>query len=132
MSDRPEMMPARMAFARIWVLLLALLDGCYGATYLLGAPVTAPYQLVLSEAVPTPVYSVAALLVAVLLVARRLRVAGIVGTAVWGAFAMASAITIRLGTAPSVVGPLIFGTIAAFHWLITYGASRGLSAHKMR
>jgi hypothetical protein len=128
MPDRPELTPARMAFARIWVLLLALLDGCYGGVFLLGAPATAPYQLVLREAIPTPVYSIAALIVAGLLVSRQLRVAGIAGTTVWGAFAVASVITVEIGTAPSVVGPIILGTIAAFHWLITYGAARGLSA----
>lgn len=132
MSDRPELMPARMAFARIWVLLLALLNGCYGGAFLLGAPASAPYQVVLNEAIPTPVYSVAALMVAVLLVVRQLRIAGIAGTTVWGAFAVASVITIKLGTAPSVIGPLILGTIAAFHWLINYGASRGLAARPTR
>jgi hypothetical protein len=125
--DRPELMSARIRYARIWVLVLAFLDGCYGCVFLFGAPATAPYQLVLEEAVPTAAYSLAAVVVSGLLLARKLRIAGIAGCGIWGAFATASVITIKLGTAPSVIGPLILATIAAFHWLVTYAAARGLA-----
>jgi hypothetical protein len=109
---------------------LAAVDGLYGAGLLVRRSDDARYLAVLSHwPIPLTVYAVLLVGVSMLLFARRLVVAGSIGAMAWMTFAVASLLVYTPGIPPAPDGAILSGGFAAFHWLIAYGAARGLSPH---
>lgn len=132
MSESPEPQPPvpdrHQQLQRLWLLAIAGTDLIYGAIYAAGGAANSPALMLMKDIMPMPVWGVLTIAVAGLLVGHRYSTAGIVGGAVWCAYATTSLISVFQGTAQSQSGPALLFGVAALHLLITYGA--GLTLKK--
>lgn len=134
MPDRPDLTPQRMKYAGLWRLSVAFYDVLYGGVLVFGGSTAtnASYQQLLKVALPIQMWGAFLVLAGAFLMSRRLEVGGVMGTIIWGGFAGTSMLTIVFDTAETATGPILLSAFALFHWLITYGATTGLSAMRKR
>lgn len=123
MPGRWRNLTAKQRYHRAYPLTIGVIDLLYGGTYAAGGTATSPALLVMQEALPMPVWGLLLCAVGVGVLLRYHQYAGIVGGAVWSAFAITSLMSVIAGTASSAGGPPLLVGVAALHLLVTYGAA---------
>lgn len=127
MPGRWRNLGAKQRYQRMFPVTIAGIDLLYGGTFALGGTANLASQQILREALPMPVWGLMLCAVAAGLFLRYQQYAGMLGGAVWSAFALTALLAVIQGTASSAGGPPLLLGIAALHLLITYGAAAGLS-----
>lgn len=117
----------KQRYHRAYPLAVAGIDLIYGGTYAAGGTASSPALLIMQEALPMPVWGLMLCAVGVGVALRFHQHAGVLGGAVWSAFAITSLMSVIAGTATSSGGPPLLIGMAALHLLITYGAAAGYS-----
>jgi hypothetical protein len=112
-----------------WLSWLVLVETVYGAVNMFG-PTNSPTQLLLCEVAPLAVWY-GLIVVSAVLIAFGFSMSGAaLGMFAWLALVLASAFTIRNGTALSYGGPILLGLPAGCNFLVLFEVGTGMDADR--
>lgn len=114
-----------------WLGWLILVDALYGGINMFGRTDSAS-QAVLRDVAPIPAWYVLLPIAAVLLAVGLSKTGGAVGMFAWLFLLLASAASIKQGTALSYGGPILLALPCGFHFLVILDVGTGADAERER
>lgn len=114
-----------------WLFWLILIDALYGVVNMFGRADNAS-QLLMRDTAPIPAWYVLLPIAAVLIGVGLSKTGGAVGMFAWLFLLLASATSIKQGTALSYGGPILLGFPCGCHFLVIFDVGTGADAERER